>query len=69
METGKTLFAKGDSLVDKNFPSSGIKLSNSQTFISDGAETGMLLSDYALSSVKTTQTFTTFTLLHLTLQE
>ena len=40
------MFAKTDSFVDKilSFPS--IKLTNSQTLILDGVETGVLLSDF-----------------------
>ena len=43
-EINKTLFAKGDSLF---FFLSRIKLSNSQTLLLDGVETGVLLSDLA----------------------
>ena len=43
----KTLFSKADSLVDKILSSPRIKLSNSNTLISDGVEIGILLSDFA----------------------
>ena len=41
------LFAKVDTLVDKTLSCSRIKLSNSQTLISDAVETVILLSDFA----------------------
>ena len=47
-ETNKKLFFKADSLVDKILSSPCIKLSNSQTLILDGVETGIFLSDFAL---------------------
>ena len=43
-ETNKKLFAKADSLVDKFLCYPRIKLSNSETLILDGVETGVLLS-------------------------
>ena len=43
----KKLFSKADSLVDKNLSCPRIKLSNSQTLILDGLETGYFLSDFA----------------------
>ena len=43
----KKLFSKADSLVDKILSSPRIKLSNSQTLILDGVETGIFLSDFA----------------------
>ena len=46
-EINKKLFCKADSLVDKILSSPHIKLSNSQTFILDGVETGIFLSDLA----------------------
>ena len=46
-ETNKKLFSKADSLVDKILSSPGIKLTNSQTLILDGVETGTFLSDFA----------------------
>ena len=45
-EKNKKLFSKADSSVDKIL-SSLIKLSNSQTLILDGVETGIFLSDFA----------------------
>ena len=45
-ELNKILFFKADSLVDKILSSPRIKLSNSETFISDGVETGILLTDF-----------------------
>ena len=43
----KKLFSKADSLVDKNLSCPRIKLSNSETLILDGVETGTFLSDFA----------------------
>ena len=42
----KKLFSKADSLVDKILSCPRIKLSNSQTLILDGVETGIFLSDF-----------------------
>ena len=47
METNKKLFSKAHSLVDKILSCPRIKLSNSQTLILDGVETGIFLSDFA----------------------
>ena len=46
-ELSKKLFAKADSLVDKILSYPCVKLSNPQTLIVDGVETGVLLSDVA----------------------
>ena len=46
-EINKKLFSKADSLVDKISSSPRIKLSNSETLILDGVETGIFLSDFA----------------------
>ena len=46
-EMNKKLFSKADSLLDKILSSPRIKLSNSQTLILDGVETGNFLSDFA----------------------
>ena len=46
-EINKKLFSKADTLVDKILSSPRIKLSNSQTSILDGVETGIFLSDFA----------------------
>ena len=46
-EINKKLFSKADSLVDKTLSCPRIKLSNSQTLILDGLETGIFLSDFA----------------------
>ena len=46
-DINKKLFSKADSLVDKNLSSPRIKLSNSQTLILDGVETGIFLLDFA----------------------
>ena len=46
-EINKKLFSKADSLVDKILSCPRIKLSNSQTLILDGVETGIFLSDFA----------------------
>ena len=43
----KKLYAKADSLVDKILSCPRIRLSETQTLIMDGAETGVLLSDVA----------------------
>ena len=45
-EINKKLFSKADSLVDKILSCPRIKLSNSQTLILDGVETGIFLSDF-----------------------
>ena len=44
----KKLFGKADTLIDKILSSSRIKLSNSQTKIMDGVDTGVLFSDFTL---------------------
>ena len=46
-EINKVLFSKADSSVDKLLSCPRIKLSNSQTLILDGVETGIFLSDFA----------------------
>ena len=46
-EINKKLFSKADFLVDKILSGPHIKLSNSQTLILDGVETGIFLSDFA----------------------
>ena len=45
-EINKKLFSKADSLVDKILSCPRIKLSNSQTLVLDGVETGIFLSDF-----------------------
>ena len=67
-EINKKLFSKADPLIDKILSCSCIKLSNSQTKILDGVDTGVLISDFTLHLQKT-QTFQTFTLLYSTLLE
>ena len=47
-EINKKLFSKADPLIDKIFSCSRIKLSNSQTIILDGVDTGVLISDFTL---------------------
>ena len=47
-EVNKKLFCKADSLVDKILSCPRIKLSNSQTRILDGVDTGVLISDFTL---------------------
>ena len=47
-EVNKKLFCKADSLVDKILSFPRIKLSNSQTIILDGVDTGVLISDFTL---------------------
>ena len=44
----KKLFGKSDTLLDKIFSSSRIKLSDSQTKSMDGVDTGVLISDFTL---------------------
>ena len=46
-EINKNLFARADSLVEKILSFTRIKLSNSQSLLLDGVETGVLLSDFA----------------------
>ena len=46
-EINKKLISKADSLVDKNLFCPRIRLSNSQTLILDGVETGIFLLDFA----------------------
>ena len=47
-EINKKLFCKADSLEDKILSCPRIKLSNSQTLILDGVDTGVLISDFTL---------------------
>ena len=47
-EINKKLFGKADTLIDKILSCSRIKLSNSQTKILDGVDTGVLISDVTL---------------------
>ena len=47
-DINKKLFGKADTLIDKTFSFSRIKLSKSQTIILDGVETGVLISDFTL---------------------
>ena len=44
----KKLFGKADTLIDKILSCSSIKLSNSQTILLDGVDTGVLFSDFTL---------------------
>ena len=44
----KNHFGKADSLIDTILSCSRIKLSNSQTIFLDGADTGVLISDFTL---------------------
>ena len=48
LNLNKKLFGKGGLLIDKILSCSRIKLSNSQTIISDGVDTGALISDFTL---------------------
>ena len=45
-DINKKLSDKADTLIDKIISCSGIKLSNSQTIILDGVDTGVLISDF-----------------------
>ena len=47
-DINKKLFGKADTLIDKILSCSRIKLSNSQTIIWDGVDTGVLISDFTL---------------------
>ena len=48
LNLNKKLFGKADILIDKTLSCSRIKLSNSQTIILDGVDTGVLISDFTL---------------------
>ena len=48
LNPNKKLFGKTDPLIDKVLSCSRIKLSNSQTKILDGVDTGVLISDFTL---------------------
>ena len=47
-DINKKLFGSADTLIDKILSCSRIKLSNSQTIILDGVDTGVLISDFTL---------------------
>ena len=47
-DNNKKLFGKADTLIDMILSCSRIKLSNSQTIILDGVDTGVLISDFTL---------------------
>ena len=47
-DINKKLFGKADTLIDKILSCSRIKLSNWQTIILDGVDTGVLISDFTL---------------------
>ena len=47
-DINKKLFGKADTLIDKTLSCSRIKLSNSQTIILDGVDTGVLISNFTL---------------------
>ena len=47
-DINKKLFGKADTLIDKILSCCRIKLSNSQTIILDGVDTGVLISDFTL---------------------
>ena len=48
LNLNKKLFGKADALIDKILSCSRIKLSNSQTIVLDGVDTGVLISDFTL---------------------
>ena len=48
LNLNKKLFGKADTLIDKILSCPRIKLSNSQTIILDGVDTGVLTSDFTL---------------------
>ena len=47
-DINKKVFGKADALTDKILSCSRIKLSNSQTVILEGVDTGVLISDFTL---------------------
>ena len=47
-DINKKLFGRADSLIDKTLSCSRIKLSNSQTILLDGVDTGVSISDFTL---------------------
>ena len=47
-DINKKLFGEADTLIDKILSCSRINLSNSQTSILDGVDTGVLISDFTL---------------------
>ena len=69
LNLNKNMFGKADPLIDKILSFSRIKLSNSQTIILDGVDTGVTISVFLKICVEKTQTFQTFTLLCSTLLE
>ena len=48
LNLNKKVFGKADTLIDKILYCSRIKLSNSQTIILDGVDTGVLIPDFTL---------------------
>ena len=48
LNLNKKLFGEADTLIDKILSCSQTKLSNSQTKILDGVDTGVLISDFTL---------------------
>ena len=48
LNLNKKLFGKADALIDKILSCSRIKLSNSQTMVLDGVDTGVLISAFIL---------------------
>ena len=48
LNLNKNMFGKADPLIDKILSCSCIKLSNSQSLILDGVDTGVLISDFTL---------------------
>ena len=47
-DINKKLFCKAETLIDKILSCSRIKLSNAQTIILDGVDTGVLISDFTV---------------------
>ena len=63
-DNNNKLFSKADTLIDKILSCSRIKLSNSQTIILDGVDTGVLISDFTLHLLReNAQMLQIFTLL------
>ena len=68
-DINKKLFGRADTLIHKILSCFRIKLSNSQTKVLDGVDSGLLISDFTLRLRRKTQMFQTFTLLYSTLPE
>ena len=56
-DINKKVFGRADILIDKILSCSRIKLSNSQTIVFVGVDTGVVISDFTLHLRQKTQTF------------